>query len=375
MNLVSRKQYLSTIVSTVLFLPSVLYAQSTQTVIPLRAPLPLHSAVQDKNFYLLSLLERTPQVAKVVYKDPGLASIFNDRFKAVKKAEVDCRDNAGCTVNAALLTPDEIEQAQMSLEQLYDKNKALRDLVAGPIRQSGLFALYRNEDDRALLVHAWKDAAQGINRILEVYGKGVKPHYYLIDSASFDLNSVEYRDRLHRLVESLPNEKLFFLPSLRLALMLLELNRRDEAGRFEPMEQGENKSTIAHISGIHWSDYPYTAILALGWGPEDPNIPISLEGKTITLRAAELFRQGKAPLVIVSGGFVHPSQTRYAEAIEMRRLLIDEYRIPANAILIDPHARHTTTNFRNADRLIYRYGIPIDRPVLADVISVDRILT
>ncbi|HKC63227.1 MAG TPA: hypothetical protein VKB86_06290, partial [Pyrinomonadaceae bacterium] len=31
---------------------------------------------------------------------------------------------------------------------------------------------------------------------------------------------------------------------------------------------------------------------------------------------------------------------------------------PETSILIDPHARHTTTNFRNAARLAFRYGIP-----------------
>jgi len=41
-----------------------------------------------------------------------------------------------------------------------------------------------------------------------------------------------------------------------------------------------------------------------------------------------------------------------------------KFGIQADAIIIDPHARHTTTNFRNADRLIIRYGIPINKPSL-----------
>jgi len=32
--------------------------------------------------------------------------------------------------------------------------------------------------------------------------------------------------------------------------------------------------------------------------------------------------------------------------------------------LIEPHARHTTTNFRNAARLAFRYVIPTDRTAL-----------
>ena len=40
------------------------------------------------------------------------------------------------------------------------------------------------------------------------------------------------------------------------------------------------------------------------------------------------------------------------------------FGIPAEAIIVDPHARHSTTNMRNAARLIYRYGIPFDNKPL-----------
>jgi hypothetical protein len=74
--------------------------------------------------------------------------------------------------------------------------------------------------------------------------------------------------------------------------------------------------------------------------------------------AAQLFLQHKAPLIIVSGGHVHPMQTPYCEAIEMKRYLIQKYKIPEARILVEPYARHTTTNFRNAARLAFRYRIP-----------------
>ena len=50
--------------------------------------------------------------------------------------------------------------------------------------------------------------------------------------------------------------------------------------------------------------------------------------------------------------------------VEMKRALIEDFGVPADAILIDPHARHTTTNLRNAARLIYRYGVPVARLAL-----------
>jgi hypothetical protein len=37
---------------------------------------------------------------------------------------------------------------------------------------------------------------------------------------------------------------------------------------------------------------------------------------------------------------------------------MEKYQIREKSILIDPHARHTTTNFRNAARLAFRYRIP-----------------
>src|SRR5262249_57623049 len=68
--------------------------------------------------------------------------------------------------------------------------------------------------------------------------------------------------------------------------------------------------------------------------------------------------------MMVSGGYVHPKHTRFSEAVEMKRSLMLDFKVPADAIIIDPHARHTTTNVRNAARLMFRYGIPTDRSAL-----------
>ncbi|RYE22286.1 MAG: YdcF family protein, partial [Sphingobacteriaceae bacterium] len=54
----------------------------------------------------------------------------------------------------------------------------------------------------------------------------------------------------------------------------------------------------------------------------------------------------------------------YNEAEEMKKYLIETLSIPENAIIMEPHARHTTTNMRNCARLIYQYKIPFDKPFL-----------
>ena len=48
----------------------------------------------------------------------------------------------------------------------------------------------------------------------------------------------------------------------------------------------------------------------------------------------------------------------------MKKSLMADFGVPADAILVDPHARHTTTNMRNAARLIYRYGSPYHKKAL-----------
>ena len=49
---------------------------------------------------------------------------------------------------------------------------------------------------------------------------------------------------------------------------------------------------------------------------------------------------------------------------EMKKYLMNHLKVPENAIIMEPHARHTTTNLRNGARLIYRYGIPFDKAAL-----------
>jgi hypothetical protein len=98
-----------------------------------------------------------------------------------------------------------------------------------------------------------------------------------------------------------------------------------------------------------------------GAGGDRPDVPLSAWGRLRVAVAANRYHEGKAPFVLVSGGFVHPNQTPYCEALEMKRALMRDYAVPENAILIDPHARHTTTNLRNAARILYRYGFPFER--------------
>ena len=132
----------------------------------------------------------------------------------------------------------------------------------------------------------------------------------------------------------------------------------------EPIDGGENAAATARARAIDWSRYRYTAIIVTGIGPDMEDLPLSAGGKYHVRLAASRFAQGVAPFIIVSGGRAHPRATPYAEALEMRRALIERYGVPADAIVIEPYARHTTTNLRNALRRLMALGAPLDRQAL-----------
>jgi hypothetical protein len=325
--------------------------------------LSLTRPVQDKNFYLLSLFQRNASIQRLLSQNKALKQLAAAKAAALKKA-ANCND-VGCFDQLIRFDGPTIEAVAAELQTLANKPE-FKLLAKKDLRPSGVFIKYNDQSDAQMLVAAWKNAATGMNRILSVYGLGKEPRYKDIDRVSYDVSGESYRKLLKaKLAEiKFARAPLFFEPTLNFALKLLEINRRDEAGRYEPLEQGENKAAVQNLRKIKWSDYPYTFILVLGSGGRDLTTSISPIGAQRTDVAAQLFSQHKAPLIIVSGGFVHPMQTPYCEAIEMKKYLMEKYKIPATSILIDPHARHTTTNFRDAARLAFRYRIPVDRTAL-----------
>jgi hypothetical protein len=331
-------------------------------------PLPLHAPVQDKDFLLLSMLQANPGIRSALVADEALDQLSTERQQFLTLALRTCKKNSGCTLKALVWTDEEIRAVSFALARVYKHNTSLRNLVDGDLRSSGAYEIYEKESGEDLLVNAWEVCARGLNNIISVYGQGTAPRYPLIDSISIDVNSADFQERIASLTTRISAEastpELFFEPSLKAALQLLTINHRDEAGRLEPIETGVNQSALRSIPTIRWSNYAYSVIVVPGAGPADLNIALSDAGRKRTALAAEEYHAGKAPFILLSGGYVHPSQTQFAEAIEMKKALLNDYHVPEEAILIDPHARHTTTNMRNAAREIYRYNIPMSKPAL-----------
>lgn len=138
----------------------------------------------------------------------------------------------------------------------------------------------------------------------------------------------------------------------------LDADDRDSAAIGEPIDQGENAAVIAHVPSIDFSKYPYTFIVVPGIGPTDSSTELSFGSQQHADLAADRYAAGWAPLFALTGGRVHPDRTTFAEALEMKKYLMTVRQIPEDVIIVDPYARHTTTNIRNVSRLAFRYGVP-----------------
>lgn len=269
---------------------------------------------------------------------------------------------------AAKWTEEQIVAVEGQLRRLYAEQAGVRNLADQRLRESHLVERHARQAGGDLLAAVFREAAEGMNRIIDVYELGQAPRYPAIDAPMYDVKSPVYLRMIETGKKVIAGETrpddAFFSASLRYAILLLELNRRDEAVRFEPMEEGENRAAVQRAKTLAGKRFAYAAIVVPGAGSDRPGVPLSPYGKLRLRVAAARYREGKAPYVIVSGGYVHPNQTPFNEALEMKKSLVEDFGVPAEAIVIDPHARHTTTNLRNAARLIYHYQLGFEKPAL-----------
>ncbi|WP_127128894.1 YdcF family protein [Pseudoflavitalea rhizosphaerae] len=316
--------------------------------------------LQKKNFYLLYLLEQEGM------RPVGQAfETLRSRLQQdAQQALINCTD-AACFGRSLSITDPEIESVGNELVQLTLTDAAWKKL-AGQLRISGAYNLFAADADTGLVRKAWRTDAQGVNYVLGTYVEGKAPLYPKIDSIGFDKNDQEFRNKIAaKLQKQLSKRRSsFYSLPLQLSLDALQLNGRDEAIRYEPLTAKENAAAYKKAAKINWQSYKYSVILVPGLGPEQPGVKLDPNGAKRCDSAAVRYHAGLAPFLVVSGGHVHPNKTPYCEAIEMKKYMVEVLEIPASAIIIEPHARHTTTNLRNAGRLVYLFKMPSDKPVL-----------
>ena len=352
---------MSCLAAVALSIPVVVAAQD-----PMAYAAPFSDTLETRVYPLFAMMRQTPGWAQALRDDPVLRTLAAER--AARAALPQCAPLPRCLTDAWTWTDADIALVRGRLSVLMRDRKLADMLVNRQMRASRRFARYANLNDTALLAAAWGGTAAALNHVIAVYGRGEAPRYPKIDATIFNVAAPEYLDVLSALgaatAARMRPDDLFFDPSLRYAIGLLRMNERTDAGSHRPLLTGDNSRTLKAVRSARWDQKPYTALLVFGHGPEDPVSRTGVMGHIRLGIAADLYGRGLAPFLIVSGGNVHPNRTAFNEAVEMKRLLVADYHIPADRILIEPHARHTTTNLRNCARLLLAAGFPTDKPAL-----------
>jgi len=318
-----------------------------------------------KSFYLLYMLERNNDLREIVTKDAVLGKLSADRQARLSTAYSQCAD-AACIGKALEWTADDISVATEEFQRLVQTNGEMTELVQR-LKTVDRYPLYSQDADTAFIRKAWQDVAAGMNHISRVYLMGVPPRYAKIDSISFrptDPVFVQKVKAATQQVLAVGAGAAFYKQSLLASLKALEINGRDEAIRYEPLYGGANAAPFAKSKKVNWNAYRYCAILVPGSGPGKQGQSMDSMGVYRCKLAVEAYNKNAAPFIIVSGGHVHPYKTPFCEAIEMKKYMVSKLGIPDSAVIIEPHARHTTTNIRNAVRLVYMFNIPATKPML-----------
>ncbi len=355
----------SSIIS-LLFIAAILTALSQENQPKAGYQLVNPQKVESKNYYLFSVINESELMKNIFSDNATLRRIAVEKYNRLLQSE----DSYNSIAEALKFTSEEIGAVANELSQLYESEKVLEDIYRDHVIASGCYYLLTDKsgDPAEIIGKIWEQDAHAMNKLIDVYGKGEEPFYPNIDSISYAVGSRKHNmlmtaARSLILLEAENNPLFYFIPYYAGKLML-DINDRDDSVVYEPLGENENKASYERITTIDWDAYPYSVIVILGWGPDNYDFPLNPGAKIRIRTAVTKFKEGVAPFIIVTGGKVYPYKTRNVEAYHMKRYLMQEFNIPEDHIIIEPHARHTTSNIRNSARIIYRTGIPIDKPML-----------
>lgn len=292
------------------------------------------AALSARLFPTLDAAGHDPTVLDRIVHAPGMESVLRAR----QERRTACGQDLACRAQAMLWSAPEAA--------------ALRHTLAAEAR------LPAAEDGRAAQID--REVA-GINGIVRVYALGAAPTTAIDGPGPIAPKDLAARLQAADWLAETPRDRSAqrLDPSIDYALALLDTSDRTDAIGHEPLSGGANAAPMARAKALDWKRYRYSAMIVTGVGPEIEGEPLSPFGKYHLRLAARRFAQGDIAFILVTGGRAHPRATPFTEADEMRKALITRYGIPADAILSEPYARHTTTNLRNASRLLAALGAPM----------------
>jgi hypothetical protein len=286
-------------------------------------------------FPLLDAVGHDPATLEQIAKAPGMESVLRVR----RERRAACGTDLVCRAQALLWSNSEADALRRAVVQA----PGLRAADDGPAAQV----------EREIA---------GINTIVRTYALGAIPTTAIDGPGTASPQDHQARlqaaDWIAEASRAGSAQRLD--PSIDYALALLDVSDRTDAIGHEPLTGGANAAAVARAKALDWHRYRYSAMIVTGVGPEIEGEPLSPFGKYHLRLAARRFAQGDIAFILVTGGRAHPRATPFTEADEMRKALIDRYGVPPDAIIIEPYARHTTTNLRNASRLLARIGAPLE---------------
>lgn len=320
--------------------------------------------LRNSNFYFFDQLSKQKELVAVLNNNKAFKEIKTNRLQRIGSLVNDkAFPKSEELVHAYVFSEDQVKSISNAFVELNKKEQVIGDFF-NKLKESGKYINFSSSNQNDFIDKVVKLNFEGLNHTLKVYGLGEKPYYPNIDSVSYNKDSKYFKSATlfwakHLFEQGNYSQRSFFEPMLDYGLFLMYMNHRDEGVRYEPLASVYNQKAIDYAKNVNFKKYEYNAIIVLGDGPENHRDPLAALGKLNLKIAVEQFNQKKAPFIIVSGGHVHPNRTETCEAIEMKKELMQVYGISEHAIIVEPYARHTTTNLRNATRLMLDYGFDI----------------
>lgn len=328
-------------------------------------PISTENKLQDKLFYLLTVIQKSDYVG---ITEQAEFKTLRERYISLF-AEVSKSTSLSVAVRQKfLISRTECETLKRGFVRAYNSDVLMRTIVKKELLPSGNWEMYyAGTADTTFLKLVVGQTVAAIDTIINQYLVGTKSQYpedgpsdsngpknlYTTDYVLQFLSTINSIDKNSTSALNLP---------IATALSLLTMNNRNEAARYEPLAAGENKAVLANLKNITWKNYTYACLIVPGDSPNTPGDAINLSesAKKRLQYTADAYNEGLAPIIILSGGGTYPyyPPTQFSEGIEMKKYMIEKYSIPENVILLDPCAKHTMTNLRNAVRLIFRNNIP-----------------
>jgi len=320
-----------------------LFSAAALVVTMLAAPASAEAAVDDgvmaalsaRLFPLLDAAGHDPAALERVARAPGIEKVLRVR----RERRAACGADLVCRAQALLWSNSEADAVRRAVDQA----------PGFPAADDGPAA----QVDREIA---------GINAIVRTYALGAIPASAIDGPGTVSPQDHQARLQAADWIAETPRagSAQRFDPSIDYALALLDMSDRIDAIGHEPLTGGANTAAMARAKTLDWHRYRYSAMIVTGVGPEIEGEPLSPFGKYHLRLAARRFAQGDIAFILVTGGRAHPRATPFTEADEMRKTLIERYGVSPDAIITEPYARHTTTNLRNASRLLARIGAPLE---------------